>query len=107
MTKDEERQIGHPIEEIDKYVDGQQWNLVKDIAERIWSVDPQNPEGIAYSKTAKRRQEPLQQRDTIQNPLAGGVEVLQEGLGEDSSIGRENELTHLKQALDRITAECG
>ena len=100
MTQDD-RQIEQLLTEIDKNVDQQNWCAVTELTEKILSIDPSNEDGRSFLRTAERR---LQAQ---QNIIKDETSSLQEELSPDTFIGRETELSHLKQTLDRVIAENG
>ena len=96
-----ERQIEQLLSEIDKDVDQQNWSAVKELSELILAIDPNNAHGIVHLSAAERRLK-AQQDTAIEEPQSQPEE-----LSPDAFIGRETELIHLKQTLDRVVAENG
>ena len=101
---DDDRRIIHLLKMIEKSIDKQQWRTVKELAEQILTIDPDNSDAIARLNTAQRRQDDfLKSEDRVPSPIA----TQQEKHSADSFIGRKTVLSQLELTLDRVVAENG
>ena len=102
---DDQHFVEHLLEEIDFAMDQKRWDTVEELATKILSIDPDNPDAFALSRAAQRRLK-------VQPPTRPGeVDVTEQTYPKepspDSFIGRDEELIHLRQTPDRVVGEHG
>jgi DNA-binding CsgD family transcriptional regulator/tetratricopeptide (TPR) repeat protein len=102
---DDEHFVEHLLEEIDFALDQGRWDTVEELATKILSIDPDNPDALALNRAAQRRSKV----QTTTRPSEADVteQTQPKELSPDSFIGRDEELTHLKRTLERVVAEHG